>query len=826
MRLAETTLALPIRLGRFLLFSVLFNPRLGPLRHVVSLAVIYAIFAVFLVYAFAPIRAVTGQIWMADKLRYDAERWLATALYDASGNFVGTFDARLDSQRDVNFTGLPIEVDGYTANPDHKSIPVRSVPLHYWRCLVYHEDRYMGGWLNPFGIDLVGVLKIPYSTVRRSFKARRLVLGIGGSTLPMQFVRVIYKTPPDPREGAFGKLARKLTEWWLAPIVYHELTRGGDKTQLKQWAANHLWLAQRTGGSPLHGVEVTSRVVFGKPANELTIAEQFVLASAVNKPIILMPGSDRLNKVRLDRWRYIAEVRARKCADVLLAGTAEQKKVLFELVSLAGGPPDPKLKAKLQQALERHAPRLAKRAEANPEIRANILVPAVRLGVREEMKHDYGFGWRRHVRGVTLTLDVTENMELRRKLLTALGTISTRFEAKVSPGYTLDPAKAGSGRDGRRLPNVIVVAANARGEIVRYFEIGDTSPYFGSVTARDDKTGRYRPEREARAIASTAKIMAAIAIANDGRDTPQSLYVDSEAPASGLEGCGRNGALRRGRKAIVSFACSLNRPLEWRTVQLGQPRLRHLIERFGFTPPPGDADGHQTPASTAIVRGLVAGSPRRVHQMAGVVLGALTGRGGQAVPLPTLIRRYDYIRAENRMTVARDPSSEIVPNRIIRATARPLLRTLLEAPLCYAHAGVRHGTLKTLGDWCSSRRTGVSLHFAKTGTHVTADPDATVDAWIAGGIQFSGGAAYSYVVVVGTGSSRHPWAHKLHSSQVAQPLLAVLLADLETLARRSATAAGPATRPGKIAQSATGTPKAKPRTLADDEARRRQIFQH
>ena len=60
----------------------------------------------------------------------------------------------------------PIEVGSYTANPDHKSIPVREVPADYWQCLAYHEDRYIGSWLNPYGIDLVGVLKIPYSTVQ------------------------------------------------------------------------------------------------------------------------------------------------------------------------------------------------------------------------------------------------------------------------------------------------------------------------------------------------------------------------------------------------------------------------------------------------------------------------------------------------------------------------------------------------------------------------------------------------------------------------------------------------------------------------------------
>ena len=786
-RLLEMLLALPVRAGRFLLISVLFNPRLGLLRYVLCAALAYVLFAVVLVYGVAPVRGYVGQIWMADKLRYDAERWLATAIYDSRGHFVGTFDARLDSERDVNFSGAPIEVGDYVANPDHKSIPVSKVPERYWQCLRYHEDRHIGGLINPFGIDLFGVLKIPYSTIKRSIRRRRISFGVGGSTLPMQFARVIYKTPPDPRESGFDKIGRKLREWWLAPVIYRELTRNGDDTPLKQWAANHLWLAQRTGGSPLHGVEVTSRVVFGKEAKDLSVAEQFVLASAVNKPIILLSGSDRLNKVRLDRWRYITEVRARKCAKELIKVQALQRQVVFELISLAGGPPDPKVKPKLQEALERFVPRYAKRAEANPAIRANLLLPATRYGLREEMKYDYGYSWRQYVRSVTTTFNVIDNLDLRQKLKARLKRIHDRYQARIGVEYTLNPVRSAKDGDAaRRLPDVVVAAANAKGEIVRYFELGHIAPYFGSIIARDRQTGRYQPEREVRAIASTGKILAAIGIANQGRDTLDTLYLDKAAPARGLESCRRRGTLRRGRKALVSFACSLSLPIEWRTAKIGQAPFHRLVKNFGFNMPPADLNGEGTPPSTAVVRGLITGSPRRVHQMAGVVLAALTGRGAMPVPLPSLVKRFEYTSRERnrRKGRARDPANDIIPNRIIRPHARALLRTLLQAPLCYEHKKVRHGTLRSLAKWCAHRRKDIRLHFAKTGTQVTEDPDATVDAWITGGLQFSNGAAYSYVVVVGTGSVREPWARRLHAAQVAAPLLDVLLENLRDLARR------------------------------------------
>jgi penicillin-binding protein 1A len=790
-RLGEFLLAGPARVARFTIAMVAL-PRLGPLRYLVHAALAYVVFAVVLVYVVAPLRGFVGAQYMSDKLRYDAERWLATAIYDRSGNFVGTFDPRLDSVRDVNYTDSPIEVGDYIANPDHKSIPVRDVPEHYWNCLLYHEDRYLGGVLNPFGIDLVGVLKIPYSTVRRSIALRRPSLGVGGSTLPMQFARVIYKTPPHSSENALEKLSRKIGEWWLAPVIFHELTRDGDYTPLKQWAANHIWLAQRTGGQPLHGVEVTSRIVFGKEARDLTIAEQFVLASAVNKPIILLQGSDRLNEVRLDRWRYITEVRARTCAEHLIKDERRQKDVLFELISLAGGPPDPHVKPRLQQALDAYAPNAAKRAQANPILRANALMPAARLGMREEMKQIWGYDWRNHVRGVASTLDVGENLELRQKLQARLGEIQKKWSARIHPGYAIDPALVTPETRG---PHVVVVAANQKGEIIRYYESSQTAPYFGSISARDRDTGRYVAEREPRRIASTGKMIAAIGIANDIRDTTEAVWQDAEAPGgSAIETCARGNALR-GRPALTAFACSLNRPVEWRLAHVGQARVRRLINGLGFSMPPAPSAALETPPSTAAVRGLVTGSPQRVHHMAGVVLAALTGRGAIPVKPPTLVKRYDFTGRGEAAAFKRDSSSDIVPNKLIRRGSHALLRALLQAPLCYRRGGQSHGTLKELNGWCADRRADVRLHFAKTGTDVTADASQTVDAWIAGGIQFTNGAAYSYVVTVGTGSTTEPWAHNLHASQVATPLLEALLTNLAAHAARNSVPADARSRP-------------------------------
>lgn len=597
----------------------------------------------------------------------------------------------------------------------------------------------------------------------------------------MQFARVIYKTPPSASEGGGTKLMRKFREWWLAPVIYHELTRGGDDTRLKQWAANHIWLAQRTGGQPLHGVEVTSRIVFGKEAKDLSIAEQFVLASAVNRPIILLEGSERLNEVRLDRWRYITEVRARTCAEKLVTDETQKKDIVFELMALAGGPPDPKVKPRLQDALQKYAPTLAKRAEANPVTRANVLLDAGRFGIREEMKQLYGFAWRDYVRGVTTTFDVVENLAFREAINTRLAEVDTKWSSHLDPAYTLDPKKVG---EGKKMPNVVVVAADIAGNIVRYYESSQTAPYFGSQLARDASSGLYDVQHESRMLASTGKMIAAVAVANQGRDTSDSLYLDTEAPDAGLETCDKHGHQRRGRRAIVVFACSLNGPLINRAAQVGQPAFRKLIDGFGFTMPPPAADGG-TPPSTAAVLGQIAGSPRRVHHMSAVILASLIGRGASHVRAPGLIQSYDYtFKGEGGAGMAASRPPDITPNTLIRPGATPLIKALLESPLCYQAGGQSHGTLKSLSRWCAARRADIRLHFAKTGTQVSTDADATVDSWISGGIQYANGAAYSYVVLVGTGTPSEPWARALHASQVATPLLDSLLEDLTAHAKK------------------------------------------
>ena len=281
-------------------------------------------------------------------------------------------------------------------------------------------------------------------------------------------------------------------------------------------------------------------------------------------------------------------------------------------------------------------------------IRANALMPAARFGLREEMKQAYGFGWREHVRGVTTTLDVVENLAFHERIRAQLAKLDAQYQAQDRRRLHARPGQGAA----RRCRSQDARRDRRRGQRPRR----DRALFRGrrdrlllrlAGARADPASGYYDALREGRMIASTGKILAAIGIANAQRDRPDTLYLDRAAPAhGGLESCDKGaGGTARGRRAIVAFACSLNVPLEWRAAQLGQARMRRLIDRFGFNLPPARSAEEATPPSTAAVRGLIAGSPRRVHQMAAVVLASLTEQGHRPVRPPTLVKAYDFTSA-------------------------------------------------------------------------------------------------------------------------------------------------------------------------------------
>ena len=436
---------------------------------------------------------------------------------------------------------------------------------------------------------------------------------------------------------------------------------------------------------------MTSRVVFGKEAKDLTVAEQFVLASAVNKPIILHARQRQAQRGAarpLALHHRGARAHLRRAAD-RRRGRAEDASSSSSSAWPAGRPTRASSRG-CRKRSRRMRPALAKRALRQPDHprqRADAggalrLARGDEAGLRLRLARARARRHHHARRG--------REPELPREDQGAARPSSTRnTRARSTPATRSIPTKARAPDGDRKMPDVIVVAANAKGEIVRYFEAGETASYFGSPMARSSASGHYDAVREGRMIASTGKILAAIGIANaQQRPTRHALSRPGRAGARRArrlrQGSGRGGA--RPASAIVAFACSLNQP--------------HRMAR-GAARPAAHAPADR-PVRLQSAAGAIA--PRRRHRLdcrgarADRRLAAARapdGGGGAGVAdasratgrcaLPTLVKAYDYHlprgRARPAAIAAADASCPIGSSA---DAGRPLLKTLLQAPLCYS----------------------------------------------------------------------------------------------------------------------------------------------
>ena len=271
-------------------------------------------------------------------------------------------------------------IGGYIANPDHKSIPCarcRSTTgtassitrTGHRRAAQSLRHRPLRRTQDPSRLCSVDRAQAAEPRHRRldaahAVRARDLQYAAGPAT---------KAAPPSSAQVRNGG-------WPRSSIASSTRRR---RTPLKQWAANHIWLAQRTGGTPCTAWRSQPRGV-RQGGEGATVAEQFVLASAVNKPIILLPATSSST-----RSGSTAGATSPRCGQHLRReadrgrGRAEPRHLRAR--QPGGRSPRPACQAELQEGLEAHAPTLAQRALANPVIRANALMLAARFGLREEM---------------------------------------------------------------------------------------------------------------------------------------------------------------------------------------------------------------------------------------------------------------------------------------------------------------------------------------------------------------------------------------------------------------------------------------------------------
>src|SRR5438552_9678347 len=130
------------------------------------------------------------------------------------------------------------------------------------------EDRR---FFDHHGVDIFGVAR---ALLRNAGDER---MGQGGSTITQQLVKNTYLTPERT-------LRRKYAEAMLALTIERRLS----KEEIFALYCNEIYLGQR-GAFAARGVDQAARVYFGKPLNDLSLAEAAMIADMIQGPARYSP---------------------------------------------------------------------------------------------------------------------------------------------------------------------------------------------------------------------------------------------------------------------------------------------------------------------------------------------------------------------------------------------------------------------------------------------------------------------------------------------------------------------------------------------------------
>lgn len=231
---------------------------------------------VALVSTYSVVGAILGEGWVEvvtihSDMRRRIERTRAIQLFDVDGRPVGILPAALDPDR----AGAP-----------YLAVPVRpaDVPTVFWACTKFLEDRDLDEPWVVFGMNF---RRLGGAVLSKAIGKRD-----GASGLAEMVVRSIENAPPNPRQNLWYELPRKFMSWRELPALSQVFP---TEEELKAAVATHLTLmtpapGSHFGGGEIHGV-VLAASVLGKLPEELTAAEQALLAASLQQPLRIGEGA-------------------------------------------------------------------------------------------------------------------------------------------------------------------------------------------------------------------------------------------------------------------------------------------------------------------------------------------------------------------------------------------------------------------------------------------------------------------------------------------------------------------------------------------------------
>ena len=615
----------------------------------------------------------------------------------------------------------------------HTTSHVADPPDDWWRLLTAAEDRRHDTWASINCVDLPALGAAAWHALRgRSDR--------GASTVAMQLSRSLRGLSPRSGERWRDRLRRKAMEIGDAAVLCRALG-GPGAPELRRWVARHLpclhgTAASRLGGS-IYGIDDCARIVFGKPAAALDLAEHAILVAAARRHVLVAPADDAAGQRRTrERWERI-RARALRVLDAAFGPDAPATETTrAKIISMDA--PTPVVAAGLRPLLP-DAPVQRIAVAANPERRAMHLAHGETIQALGEVLDAYG-EIPRDLIGIELTVDVADNARFKRALEETLDEIEGRRPLRLD----LPPA----GGSTARTADVTLSLADGAGHVVRHYSAGHDRVWSGANAKRDNRR-RYRPDREDRHIGSIAKMLAAPLLgARFGpADAFCDRWLDDLRNPNGHRGFPSCRPAAAWIQAPAVFGRSLNLPIAWALRRVPARHIETLVADAGLRPAAGVAP------RVALAFGTVAAHPRALHRLAAALNRGARRRPARAVQ-PTLIRTLFFLDDDGSVrTVAfddvRDPGLIDLSAWFQPREVAPFVARVLRAP---ARPG---GTLAGLDRVV--RTAGGSHLLAKSGT--TTTPDERIrDQIVAGSFVDRTGDQKTFHLLIGAPHPRMPLA--------------------------------------------------------------------
>jgi hypothetical protein len=590
-------------------------------------------------------------------------RWSGVAVYDADQCFMGVVAGTREGLGDFS--------DGRVLPSDEKSLRVREVPEGYWRITVALEHGSIGSWrtLPKLGVDILSLGQ----SVIDSITGPRLR---GASTLPQLLAGSLQKFKHGSDEGWFR---RKVNELLDGAAIYSAYWHGEDNDAFRRLVADFLPHAQSTlsgRGGAIYGIGIASQVLWGVRPENLSLAQQAVLAAAIKYPTLLAPRNDAPGRQR--SADFFAKVKQRAIYGLRQAygDDPQLQDTIAEIEAMQL--PEPRLCSALEKLLPED-PAKEFRIRFNPAVRAEYFAAEELAQAVAELREVAGPEFRETVAGITLSTHARENMPFKRAVAARLA----RLDSKLSTSPIALTRVSASVE--RPIGDVLFAAADEAGQLRLFYQVAER-PVLGKPQA----TG------------SIAKILAALVRADAG-DTPTARYCnkridDRLGNADGDKGTADCRSPHALYTAIETFRASKNLPVFHALRSVGEDRLLALLNLAGFQPYPA------TPLRTAIAFGMTVAAPANMMRLMTSV-----ARGTRNEPAtaksPRMIAEIEW-----RQGTVAPPNAESVAIDLSpyfrRASAAQYVKSVLSAPM--QPGGTAHSLSKCqdAGAWS----------LAKTGT--------------------------------------------------------------------------------------------------------------